>query len=46
MPDDRMVKKVYKWTPMSTRPVGRPQNRWEDDVKNVRVNNWKDCVRN
>jgi ABC-type transport system involved in cytochrome c biogenesis ATPase subunit len=33
MPNDRMVKKVYEWTPMSTRPLGRPQNRWGDDVK-------------
>jgi hypothetical protein len=34
MPEDRMVKKVYEWTPMSIRSLGRPQNRWEDDVKN------------
>ena len=34
MPDDRMVKKVYEWKPMSTRSLGRPKNRWEDDVKN------------
>jgi hypothetical protein len=50
MPDDRMVKKVYEWTPMSTRPLGRPKNRWEDDVKNyvvnMRLNNWKECIRN
>jgi hypothetical protein len=35
---------------MSTRPLGRPKNRWEDDVKNdvinMRINNWKDCIRN
>jgi hypothetical protein len=50
MSDDRMVKKVYEWTPMSTRSLGRPKNRWEDDVKNdvksMRINNWKDCIRN
>jgi hypothetical protein len=46
MPDNRMVKKVYEWTPMSTRPLGRPQNRWEDDVIEMRINNWKDCIRN
>jgi hypothetical protein len=48
MPDDRMVKKVYEWTPMSTRPLGRPKHRWEDDVKNdvirMGVNSWKDCI--
>jgi hypothetical protein len=50
MPDDRMVKKVYEWTPMPTRSLGRPKNRWEDDVKNdiknMRINSWKGCVRN
>jgi hypothetical protein len=50
MPDDRTVKKVYEWTPMSTRPLGRPQNRWEDDVKSdvihMRINNWKNCIKN
>src|SRR5215469_11914792 len=34
MPDDRMVKKIYEWTPMLTRSQGRPKTRWEDDVKN------------
>jgi hypothetical protein len=33
VPDDRTVKKVYEWTPMSTRSLGRPKNRWEGDVK-------------
>ena len=32
-PDDRIVNIVYKWKPMSTRSVGRPKNRCEDDVK-------------
>ena len=50
MSDDSMVKKVYEWTPMSTRSKGRPKHRWEDDVKsdvaNMRINTWKDCIRN
>jgi hypothetical protein len=50
MPDDSMVKKVYEWSPMSTRSLGRPQNRLKDDVKNdvtnMRITNWKDCIRN
>jgi hypothetical protein len=33
MPEERMVKKVYEWTPMSTRSPERSKNRWEDDVK-------------
>ena len=37
MREERMVKRVYKWKPMLTRPMGRPKNRWEDDV----INNMK-----
>jgi len=33
MPEERMVKKVYKWKPLSIRPQGRPKNRWEDDIR-------------
>ena len=33
MPDNSMVKKVYEWSPTQTRSLGRPKNRWEDDVK-------------
>ena len=50
MPDDSMVKRVYKWSPALTRSLGRPKNRWQDDVKNdvgnLRITNWKDCIRN
>jgi hypothetical protein len=34
MPGERMVKKVYKWKPKLRRPLGRPKNRWEDDIRN------------
>jgi hypothetical protein len=34
MPEERMVKKVYKWKLMIRRPLRRPKNRWEDDIKN------------
>jgi len=33
MPDNSMVKKVYEWSPALIRSLGRPKNRWEDDVK-------------
>jgi hypothetical protein len=33
MPENIMVKIVYKWKPM-LRPLGRPKNRWEDDIRN------------
>jgi hypothetical protein len=28
IPDDSMVKKVYEWSPMPTRSLGTPKNRW------------------
>jgi len=31
MPEERMVKRV-KWKLMLTRPLGKPKNRWEDDI--------------
>ena len=48
-PDNSMVKKVYEWSPALTRSLGRPKNRWEDDVKSdrtrMKITNWKDCIR-
>jgi len=33
-----------------TRSLGRPKNRWEDDVKSdvtkMKITNWKDCIKN
>ena len=41
-------KKVYKWKPMLTRPLGRPKNRWEDDIRNdvkkPKIMNWTSCI--
>jgi hypothetical protein len=35
---------------MLTRSKGRPKYRWEDDVNsdvaNMRITDWKDCIRN
>ena len=48
MPEERMVKKVYKWKPMSIRPQGRSKNRWEDDTRNdmkkLEMKNWISCI--
>jgi hypothetical protein len=48
MPEERMVKKVRKWKPMSIRPQGRPKNRWEDDIRNdmkkLEIKNWISCI--
>jgi hypothetical protein len=33
-----------------TRSLGRPKNRWEDDVKTditkMKITNWKNCIKN
>ena len=48
MPEERMVKRVYKWKPMLTRPPGRPKNRWEDDIRNdtkkLKIKNWTSYI--
>jgi len=45
MPDERVVKSIYKWKPHATGPKGRPRLRWDDDVRDdlrkMGVNNWK-----
>ena len=44
MPEERMVKKVYKWKRMLTRTLGRRNNRWEDNIRNdmkkLKIKNW------
>jgi len=48
MPEERMVKKVCKWKPMSIRPQGRPKNRWENDkrncIKKMKIKKWISCI--
>ena len=44
LPEERFVKRIYKWKPFGTRAQGRPKSRWEDDVvedlKVMRIRNW------
>jgi hypothetical protein len=49
MPEERKVKKKnYKWKPMLTGPLGRPENRCEDDIingmKKLKIKNWTSCI--
>jgi hypothetical protein len=48
MPDSRIVKKIFNWTPLTARFKGRPQKGWEDNIKQyVRQTNikiWTACV--
>jgi hypothetical protein len=45
---ENVKKKVYKWKPMLTRPLGRPKNRCEDDIRNdinkLKIKNWTICI--
>jgi len=50
MAENSMVKKVYEISPAVTRSLGRPKNRWQDNVKsditNMKITDWRDCIRN
>ena len=45
MDQTRPTRKLLGWRPMGTRPVGRPRQRWQEDVmedtKKLEVKNWK-----
>jgi hypothetical protein len=48
MSDDRMVKKIYKCKPVTTRLQGRPKSSWDDNVRQdickMKIKNWTACV--
>jgi hypothetical protein len=48
MSDNRMVKKICKWIPITARLQGRPTSRWDDNVKQdickMKIKNWTVCV--
>jgi hypothetical protein len=50
MTEDNIVQKIERWKPMSKRPIGRPEMRWEDedleDVRSMDVRNWKKVAQN
>jgi len=35
MQETRMVKAIHTWKPISKRPMGRPNIRWENDVRKI-----------
>jgi len=49
MDQTRPTRKLSVWRPMGTRPVGRPRQRWQDnvmeDLKKLKVKNWKETAR-
>jgi hypothetical protein len=48
MPQEREVTRIYKWKPLASRLIGRPNIRWEDDIRKdlqtMRIENWKKSV--
>jgi len=46
MDQARKTRKLLDWKPMGTRPVGRPRQRWQEDVmedlKKLKIKNWKE----
>ena len=48
MPEARATKKNFKWNPLTTRPRGRPEYRWEDsiiqDLGQMKIKFWLTCV--
>jgi hypothetical protein len=48
MPETSILRKIYKRKPFTSRPVGRPKSRWEDDVRNdlrrIKLIKWTEQV--
>ena len=49
MDQARPTRKLLDWKPMGTRPIGRPRQRWQEDVmedlKKLKVKNWKETAK-
>jgi hypothetical protein len=49
MAQTRPAGKLLDWKPMGTRPVGRPRQRWQEDVmeglKKLKMKTWKETAK-
>jgi len=49
MDQARPTRKIFDWKPMGIRPVGRPRQRWKEnvmeDLKKLKVKHWKEMAR-
>jgi hypothetical protein len=49
MDQARPTRKLLDWKPMGTRPVGRPRQRWQEDVtedfKKLKAKKWKETAK-
>jgi hypothetical protein len=45
----RPTRKLLDWKPMGTRPIGRPRQRWQEnvmeDLKKLKFKNWKETAK-
>jgi hypothetical protein len=44
-PETSIIRKIYKWQPLATRPVGRPKYRWDDvrnDLRKMKLFKWSE----
>ena len=39
--DDRWTKNIMSWRPPTTRPMGRPPERWTNSIKRMAGTNWQ-----
>jgi hypothetical protein len=50
MPKGRELTRICKWKPLASRPIGRPKNRWEGDLRKdlqtMKIKSWKKSVLN
>jgi hypothetical protein len=48
MAQARLTRQQFDWKPIGTRPVGRPRQRWQEDViedpKKLKIKNWKETA--
>ena len=49
MENNKKTKMIFNVYPEGSRPRGRPRSRWWDcvqqDLKNLRINNWQDITK-
>jgi len=49
MDQARPTRKLLDWRLMGTRPIGRPRQRWQEDVmedlKKLKLKNWKEAAK-
>jgi hypothetical protein len=44
MPDTRTVKKIFNWKPLPKRSQGRWEDNIKQDICQLKIKNWIDCV--